>query len=633
MDWTGGTRRRFAGARNNNAALQRQKAHFARARAAIQHEPFSSHQRSKAIDHNDDTRARAYKGSVLHSHSSLRLLTHSGSGPDAVISGRDERTKTSIRQSGAISSAKNAQPRQDEELHLLASRRKLLARNDWLALDHTRPLRIGFPTVVDKDRVGRRRKIKKSPETRTKAACPRLLTPLFEERLEPNAYYMSGALSPEHRDHIEVKVGTSAFGTQGRPSGRSSRNASMGAQSTALSHLSEESMLLGADGDSFDADQFEVPAYTRDANDALEGLVRPASFDSRQYEREEVDMYSSRTPQYSLTLNDGPELQQYRAEIFNEDSSSIPSPHHVTEPRIDFSEIDNFAAPGSQTWNAGHLQQADEFDNPDTDVLVDQSGIARPSKENSPELDAEQEWRHLMGIVAQSESLTSMKALHSSSEHITTSESIRMARPVDVQHGANINGDITDPRQCISTVNQAQTAQALDLLMKGTQPPPRLPGNAEGNTDDEALWREFIIGSQDSDSGNVLHSAWQRSRERMRQSSEPPQSVQVSGLGTSDQATRGGATVCSPTIFAGRVSDGGDSLEHDTERIEESPLDHILRSTSPRNIHATLAKKLDPRRFKMPRASAADNTRSESQQQAASRRYSSHRFKNVQGRG
>ena len=636
MDWTGGTRRRFAGAKNNNAALQRQKAHFARARAAIQHEQVSSHQRSKAIAHNDDARARPYKeGGVLRSISSPRLLTQSASGQDTVISRRDERIMTSIRQSGATSLAGNAQPHQDEELHLLASRRKLLARNDWLALDHTGPLRIRFPTAVDKDRVGRRRKIKKSSETRTKAARPQLVTPLFEERLEPNAYYISGASFPEHRDHVEVKVGTSAFGTQVRPSGRSnsSRNASIGAQSTALSHLSEESMLLGADGDSFDADQVEVPAYTRDADDALAGLVAPVSYDSTHYEDEEVYRYSSRTPQYSLALNDDPELQQYRADICNEDSTSISSPHQVAEPTIGLSKIDKFAASKSQTWKAGHLQQSDDFENLDIDVLVDQSRVAVPLNENSSELDAEQEWRHLMGVVTQSESLTSRKALRSSSEHITTSESIQMARPGDVQHGANINDDTIDPRHCISTINQAQPAQAPDSLMTGTQPPPPLPEVTEGNTDDEALWREFIIGSQDTESGDELHPAWQRSREKMRESSEQPPSVQVSGLGTSDQATRGEATVCSPTVFADRVMDIDDSLEHDIESIEESPLDDILRPISPRNIYTTRAKKLDPRRFKMFRDIEADTTRRKSQQHAASRRYSSRRLKNFQGRG
>lgn len=42
MDWTGGTRRRFTGARNSNTALKKQKAHFAKARAASKQDPVAS---------------------------------------------------------------------------------------------------------------------------------------------------------------------------------------------------------------------------------------------------------------------------------------------------------------------------------------------------------------------------------------------------------------------------------------------------------------------------------------------------------------------------------------------------------------------------------------------------------------
>lgn len=174
------------------------------------------------------------------------------------------------------------------------------------------------------------------------------------------------------------------------------------------------------------------------------------------------------------------------------------------------------------------------------------------------------------------------------------------------------------------------------MPVTGTTPPRPVAEDAEDaedNTDNEALWREFIIGSQDSESGDELHSAWQRSRERMRPSSEPPQSGQVSGLGTSDQATRGEATVYSPSALATQVARVDDPSGHDTESMEDFPLDDVPRSSSPRNIHAASAKRLDPRRFKMPGDSEADASRRESKQHAVSRRYSSRRFKTNQGRG
>jgi hypothetical protein len=391
-------------------------------------------------------------------------------------------------------------------------------------------------------------------------------------------------------------------------------------------------MLLGADGDSFDVDQVEVPAYTRGVHDALEGSARPTSFDSGQYEPEEVDRHSMPERESSPASDVGPELQQYRATSFDEDNPSISSPYHVTEPRFGISSMVSYVAPESRTWSAGDPQKDYHFEKVDTNVLVDSLGIAIRPDEDSPKYDAEQEWRHLMGVVTQSESFTSREALDSSSDHITTSESMRRVIPGDVQHGAGGKGVITDPKQPIGALDQALSIQAPEILMTST--PPLQPLNdAENNTDDEALWREFIIGSQDSESGDELHSAWQRSRERMRQNSREPQSAQVSGLGTSDQATRGEATVYSPSALTARVANLDDLFENDTESIEEFPLDEFPRSKSPCNIHATSAKRLDPRRFKMPRDNEGNTTRRENQQHAVSRRQSTRRFKTHKRRG
>jgi hypothetical protein len=344
-----------------------------------------------------------------------------------------------------------------------------------------------------------------------------------------------------------------------------------------------------------------------------------------------VDRYSRPEREYTLASDVDPELQQYRAESFDENDLSMSSPYHVTEPRIGILSMINHAAPGPRTWSPGNPQQDDDFENMDPNVLVDPPGMAISPDEDSPNLGAEQEWRHLIGIVTQSESFTSRKALDSSSEHITTSESMQRLIPGDVQHRAGVRGAITDPKQPIGTLSQALPTQAADILVIGT-PPSHSINDAEDITDDEALWREFVIGSQDSESRDDLYSVWQRSRERMRPSSEEPQSVQVSGLGTSDQATRGEATICSPSALTAQIVNLDDSFEGETESIEEFALNDVLRSNSPCNIHATSTKRLDPRRFKMPRDSEGNTAWRENQQHAVSQRHSSRRFKTNQGR-
>lgn len=636
MDWTGGTRRRFAGAKHNTT-LQRQKVHFARARVAVQHEPFSSRERSKGIDHNDDTRATSYRCIVSTlKPSRLRLLTRLGSGRDAVISERDDHKKTSTRQSRITSSTGAAQSRQDEELHLLASRRRLLARDDWLALDHTRPLRIGFSNAGDKDRVGRRRKIKKSSAMRTNAAQRQHMTPLFEERLEPSAYLMSGALASEHDNHVEIKIGTGAFDSQSRPSRRStiSRNASMGARSTALSYLSEESMLLGADGDTFDADQVEVPTYTHADHGKRQVSVRPASLESMQIEPKGPGECSSTAQEHSFALDDGPELQQYRA--LNADAKS-PSPLSTPDDyqqTIRKSPTDDNPAAVFEIQGTGDARLTSSFGDVDRNALVDPHITTALADQDALEVDTEQAWRQLMGIVTQSESFTSNKALDSSSEHRTTSDKTHRVDPGDARYGAYISVVDIDARQCHGIRNQASPTQSHGTLVVDEQQYPHAARDARDDTDNEALWREFIIGSQDSESGDEVHSVWQRSRRRLRQSSEQPQSLQVSGLGTSDQATRGEATVCSPNPFASsRTASVDDFHEHDNASVEGSPLGSTPEPNSPRNIHAILAKKLDPRRSKMPKGSDASDTLGEHQEHAGSRWYSSRRFTGHLGRG
>lgn len=607
MDWTGGTRRRFAGARNNNTALQKQKAHFARARAAIQHEPFTSHRGASASAHNDDTQARPYKGTATFFESRCASLTRSGSGRNSVILDDNDDRSTNAQRVRSTGSAANAQLHEDEELLLIARRRKLLARKDWLALDPTRPLRIGFPTTDDKDRVGRRKKVKRPSATCPKAAQRRLMTPLFEERLEPTAYLMSGGLPPAHDELIEIKVGTGAFDSQSRPSRKSNTpgNISVGPQSTILSHLSEESMLLGADGDTFDADQVEVPAYVRPGLQSHEGTSRPSSVESDC-------RHGEGSVHHICTQGRSAEHQQLEAWADDRDICSTANSSSRPEELTDASLISRLAGPGTNVWDYENAQQVYHFEHTSTNILADPHVTGPSVDQNALGVDTKEEWRQLMGIVMQSESLTSNKALDSSSQHMTTSESTQRALPCNVQHEVSIDDlrpstgvkrsslDHIDAEQYRSTLEQPRPTRVHEIMSTYAQPSTHTPKVTADNSDNEALWREFIIGSQDSESGDDLHSAWQRSRGKTREISAQPRSLQLSGLGTSDQATKGGTEGTSPGLFA--VTDAGtdNELYQREESIEDDPLQPILAPSSPRNIHAVSTKKLDPRRFKKP---------------------------------
>jgi hypothetical protein len=624
MDWTGGTRRRFAGARNNNAALQKQKAHFAKARAAVQHEPSTGHQTASAVAHNDDTRDMSLKGSTARLSAFCASLTRSGSGRGSASARYHSNTSTNRRQDRTTDSTINAAVHEDEELLLIARRRKLLARNDWLALDPTRPLRIGFPTAGDKHDVGRRKKVKRSSATGPKAAQRRLLTPLFEERVEPAPYLMSGALPPAQEDNIEVKVGTNAFDSQSRPSRRSNtpRHLSVGPQSTILRHLSEESMLLGADGDTFDADQVDVSAHVQDGRDSREGTVRVLSMGSEERYNEEDAHRRGR--EYSPTRSDSSGPQQLEAWNHGEGIDSTANhrhrPGHINNvPLISYPSI-----PEPSIWDAEETQAINDPEYTARNRAADSYAMLNPAGHDASEIDAEKAWRWLMGIATQSESFTSNKALDSSSDHITTSDTVQRAFPGFVQREANLDGAIAISPEAAnypldrielgpdsSNLNHSRLTRAQDPPATSVQSPKGLPGTTGDHTDNEALWREFIIGSQDSESGDDLHSAWQRNREKTQESSELPRPLQLSGFGTSDHATRGEAVVASPTLFA--VTDAGFDDEPDSREasVEDNQLDLMATPSSPRNIHATSTKKLSSQRSKRSREQKVDVTRKE----------------------
>ncbi|TKA22572.1 hypothetical protein B0A50_08142 [Salinomyces thailandicus] len=282
MDWTGGVRKRFA-AGKNNALLQKQKAHFARARSKLQNSPGSQRTSRPGIARRPEasgvkekripSRSHAYAGSMSHEYviegrgkqrelsqslfpkkSPSIISISSGNSSSSALSSSDGR-KPQQRPAGDRPSTNPIRPDIDEEQLLVAKRRRLLARKDWLGVSVARPLQMDFPSSRDKDRIGKRRKIEGSGR-RSKAAVKRLLTPPFEERLPQPDALMSGAL-PAEDEPMRVKIGADAFASQTQRSRHSQALAatSMRPLSTDFGSISEESMLLGADGDDFEANQ------------------------------------------------------------------------------------------------------------------------------------------------------------------------------------------------------------------------------------------------------------------------------------------------------------------------------------------------------------------------------------------
>lgn len=444
---------------------------------------------------------------------------------------------------------------------MLANRRRLLARSDWLALDPARPLRLEFPVTADDDRVGRRKKIKKATAKNAKPAQQRLLAPLFEERLDENDFVMSGALPPPHEEQIEVKVGTGAFDSQSHPSRRSMMS-DKAPQSTAFSHLSEESMLLGADGDTFDAEKVEIPAL--EYKHMSQGMA--------------TDMESSEHEIHSPSPRGG-SIQLSRNDTCSHGGDAGYGQETVLaqrEPTEGISVADYLRTLPAEV---PHGPYEDDANSTPASESFDLEGSLSPSHTNAAMLldnrvshdsEAEKTWKDLMGIATQFNSSTSNKALYSSSQHLTNSDTVpraNLTRRLD-EFGLD---NVTSP-----TPRRGHAALEADVFGPYHQPARGQSPSANSDTavplaqqahsiqNNEALWREFIIGSQDSESEDELHLTWQRNRTANRNNRSSPQSLQVSGLGTSDKATQGDpAPVISSALFVMRGAGADDDDDDD----------------------------------------------------------------------
>ncbi|KAF2774140.1 hypothetical protein EJ03DRAFT_332651 [Teratosphaeria nubilosa] len=491
MDWTGGARRRFA-AGKKHATLQKQKAHFAKFRATLQNSSRS--QRSFQPDYGSvKSSYRTVLANVARDHRPhVRNRSNNQAAPkrSRSRSPRIEASSAGVAHSEASSPCKgppysssacngesfvpparrDAVPQSltDEEL-LRSSKQRLLARSDWLGLSKKRSApAIRFPSASDRDDVGKRRKIRKSHHY-SKPAGPRAHTPIFEERI-PNANaFMNGGLLAQNFD---IWIGTEALATQTAPSQHSqpSRHTSMRQPSTELGPLSEEPMLLGDDGDSYDLGEAltesipSVQALTDASHLIKQHPITPFN-----------NLGGSRRPEHLHTVSDTDtarddsisstalEDQNHASINYSIELSHAAQNFHRNDMAID----DQLRLPQdlSRQHSAKDIAICSPGDviydrPPSRDELVQK--VVDPATDHAHEEDL---WRMTVGVQHEPSSHASVAALKSSSTHQTNSDSDYRAA---------------------AAVERARIDQGLPLPStpkgRGTQAPAFSVGGAEDTT-------------------------------------------------------------------------------------------------------------------------------------------------------
>lgn len=696
MDWTGGVRRRFA-AGKNNALVQKQKAHFAKVRATLQNTPSSQHtfrpdlfdaagddigelvDKRRRLDEyaregrvkrgSEKHRQRAHTSTIYSSHRkspdrplqrnpSLRCERQRAKRASSVVSispGTSASSSPSSRSSRRSAQAPTRTRQHSRPLHhmaedeqlLTANRRRLLARTDWLGLAAARPVQMKFSSYRDKDQIGKRRKVEKSGH-RAKPAGRRLLTPLFEERLLQPEYLMSGALPA---DDIRIRIGTDALASQTQRSRQSHTpaNASVRQASTEFGPLSEESMLLDADGDGFETEPLETTIFRQRAAPLAPSMAAMAGsqlFDTTQYTLDSPDMRP--LSECSIIAD---EAHMYDVERYgaNEIVPAVFRDSVVQQRR--------FVPLGGQARLAKDAE-AETDANPHRTVVPKNAaqliglghGPDAESTQHSPNLasaglDADDEtWRRLMNIQKHASSHVSMAALRSSSQHNTTSDSShRPSLCQDNDPAYEQPPDVSTPRGLgTQTANVARagagsmeqstplrspSASLRQIMRLAQQPTHHERPSAPEEPDDNALWKQFIVGSDDgsSDTSQRLamtptHPVTEAGIEE-RAGLTAASSFEASGLWTSDRATNGelqsitSSTRLSTahvlrkrkadTSFAyrqkPRVSQA--SMIAQPERVEyhastEDSVPADIGKSRATNIHASVVNVLNPKQYK-----------------------------------
>lgn len=586
MDWTGGVRRRYA-AGKNNASLLKQKQHFARARAA---QAKNTSSRVTVVPTSPGISSRSPRQNLaVQQRAASRIPREmaNSSGHDAPLMDRtsegilpwDRCANQSLplhSTPGPTIKAPVRPPVQygrtlsDEERLLLARRQRLLERHDWVGLAATRPVHLDFRSEQDKDRVGKRRKISRSTKDAKTTGRQRPLPPLFEQRLPGHDHFMSGVLlGPE----IRVKVGTEALASQTQVSSRSHTpvNTSLRPLSTQQTLLSENSMLLGSEDADFSAAQIAAPidvplmvplndrghltGVTQDSNTEITARTESPGHPqiiALPHGRLQLGGHPAGTPAY-------------------QPSCPIPGKPTPTSPFIaGDGSLEGFAI--RQHTRAGSMTSPSRLPH----VQEDTGGKPQDRIDDDTDCDGDGVWRRILDIQGPGSSRHSVKALKSSSRHITGSSSSR--RPV-LDPPALSHIDETDTASTpkgagtLGTLGMSQSADesgsaspstSLAQWQRLADLPPQPPVVAEeaANSEDErdnALWRAFIIGRDDgSDSvfRHVYEDVPRRNEPRLsKQSGDSPIKASdkddavstlfntESGLGSSAQATQG-ETMC-----------------------------------------------------------------------------------------
>ncbi|KAF1927614.1 uncharacterized protein M421DRAFT_421457 [Didymella exigua CBS 183.55] len=547
MNWTGGTLQCTKHA--NKGVIQKQKAHFARARTQQQQSPgipavpFRPDYLQYGDDYELGQRLISFDtGSVRHmGHSTekrreegQRLPTTQQSRRTSGYSnlqGRSLRALPSRRNSRSENEWQQERKRQDantetETQFLEANKKRLLRQQDWIGVAPSRPVDMHFLSIKEKSRIGKRRKLEGHSKASTRHHSPTtfLRRPTQDELAGHDDAFMSGALPVlPAADKIRIQIGSDALTTA----------ASTQPNEYARSQTNSDSMLFDEEWE--DAVQVPDSGTPRDLTRANLQLTVPPPVQpdrsyspepgpyARNYLTERSDNYAAeRVRHTSAELN---ALNQST----HESESTGPSyrlTHHVGGAErplklVFGDEHPSVASPiASVTYQTGELQRvhadlaAEEIETGHAPCYIGEPRQLDVRRYPNPHsIDDDEPWKLYLDIGT------------SSSGHVHVEDGTGTSVPQPHVPARNTRADRTSwpqhtAQSHLTHVNLSKFSASFPAVNRrsGRVPYARIFPRTDAVKEvdnDEALWQSWVLDSDPQSANGVIHTHDETSEDSM----------------------------------------------------------------------------------------------------------------------
>ena len=430
-------------------------------------------------------------------------------------------------------------PSPSDDGGLEAQRRKLLQQRDWVGLEITNPVKMAFPVMKDRDRVGKRRKLKETDHNRNQGYAAKRIKPNIVELEDLNRRKRPAHHHVDEKD-ISVRIGSSIHGTQS-----TAREASIKPKRSHSSPESEE-MLLDHETEFMSHNRDQTPLDS--VVNHRQRLVQPLTPDAHY---ESVVGRGSLSDHGSTCLGN---LDQLAAKpIERLDSTGLrrhmkhkpnTKPESITEPTRSDPPLAVYKAPGRLIFSSSPCPQACATDFASNDLADgDLKPIIRSVSVNAsvptvaPSQDSDNvRWKKYLAIPASSGiknmSASSPPSLVAPGGVASIENVVEDEHPVppdqavteivnprvdpDYQHSDSIaqspnhpnvctgNSEIPPPNRRSADVSQEQERKPIDQLknaqrnglQKDMEEASGIIHMVESPPDEDSIWYSFVFGDE-----------------------------------------------------------------------------------------------------------------------------------------